>query len=159
MGFGDQGRGQGPGNGVALLQDCVPVCTTPSLPTVSRPHFLTVEGAQRTCCAGSGRLGLSPPGSGISGLSPWAGVLRFTSASGRSGGGGGRRGMCVTWTRGKWWLCVPTMRGLRQEDWPSKARELYNPSRPTPTSRLITMSRFSTIRDRSLSASRTGRQS
>lgn len=88
MGFGDQGRGQGPGNGVALLQDCVPVCTTPSLPTVSRPHFLTVEGAQRTCCAGSGRLGLSPPGSGISGLSPWAGVLRFTSASGAEGGRG-----------------------------------------------------------------------
>lgn len=46
-----------------------------SLPAVTGPHFLVLECAQRTCCAGSGSLLRSPRGgggrAGSSGLRPW----------------------------------------------------------------------------------------
>lgn len=52
--------------------DCVLVCTVLSLPAVCGPHFLNLEGAQRTCCVGSGSLRCSPPpGGGRWGRGSW----------------------------------------------------------------------------------------
>lgn len=67
--------------------------------------------------------------------------------------------MCVTWTRGKVMALCPYYARAEAGGLAFKGKRALQSLPPTSTSRLITMSRFSAIRDRCLPASRKGRQS
>lgn len=101
-GIGDQERGQGPGNGVALLQG---LCLCPHYPFPSHsqsPPLPFRRGCPKDLLCRLGTvalvfLGERDPRDSRRGLVSFGSQVR----AGRGMAGGGRREICVTWTLGK----------------------------------------------------------